>query len=110
MALRGQPTEVEHEDVEARLVCHRARSCGRRCRLPAKVELGRRLFFESRISADAKTACATCHEPGRAFTDGRRVPAGVHGRQGRRNVAGLVALLQRRRHGDGAPERTPGAT
>ena len=56
----------------------------------AKVELGRMLFFETRVSADGATSCATCHEPARAFTDGRRVPTGVYGRQGQRNAPSLV--------------------
>ena len=37
----------------------------------AKVELGRRLFFDTRLSRDFTVACATCHHPERAFTDGR---------------------------------------
>ena len=53
---------------------------------PAKVELGRKLFFETEISADGNTACASCHEPERVFTDGRRVPTGVYGRRGRCRV------------------------
>jgi len=51
----------------------------------AKVELGRKLFFESRLSADGKVSCASCHDPARAFTDGRKVAEGIGGRQGTRN-------------------------
>src|SRR5207244_567658 len=36
----------------------------------AKVDLGRKLFFEPRLSADGTVSCATCHDPKRAFTDG----------------------------------------
>ena len=36
----------------------------------AKVELGKQLFFETRISKNNKVSCATCHQPGKAFTDG----------------------------------------
>ena len=42
-----------------------------------KVELGRRLFTETRLSADGTVACATCHDPERAFTDGRRTSLGI---------------------------------
>lgn len=35
------------------------------------VALGQRLFFERRLSPDGRFACASCHQPGRAFTDGR---------------------------------------
>ncbi len=35
------------------------------------VALGRRLFNDKRLSADGTRSCATCHDPARAFTDGR---------------------------------------
>lgn len=38
---------------------------------PAAIELGRRLFFDKRLSADGTVACATCHAPSRAWTDGK---------------------------------------
>jgi cytochrome c peroxidase len=57
---------------------------------PEKLELGRRLFFERRLSRDGRTSCATCHQPSRAFSDGRPVPVGVHGRVGRRNTPSLL--------------------
>jgi len=57
---------------------------------PAKVALGRMLFFDSLLSEDRSVACATCHDPGRAFTDGRPVGVGVSGREGTRNVPTLV--------------------
>lgn len=55
----------------------------------AKVELGRRLFYDADLSADGTMACATCHEQRRAFADGNTTHAGVHGDPGRRNVPGL---------------------
>ena len=55
-----------------------------------KVTLGRRLFFDKRLSRDRTMACATCHDPHRAFTDGRVVAVGVQGRTGTRNVPVLV--------------------
>ena len=57
---------------------------------PAKVVLGRMLFFDSLLSKDRSVACATCHNPGRAFTDGQPVSVGVFGRKGTRNVPTLV--------------------
>jgi cytochrome c peroxidase len=56
----------------------------------AKLALGERLFAEERLSADGRTSCATCHQPQRAFTDGRRVSRGVFGREGRRNVPSIL--------------------
>ena len=38
---------------------------------PEKIALGQRLFFDGRLSADGTVACSTCHDPARAFTDGR---------------------------------------
>jgi cytochrome c peroxidase len=55
-----------------------------------KVALGRRLFFDKRLSRDRTLACATCHDPRRAFTDGRAVAVGIQGRMGTRNVPALV--------------------
>jgi cytochrome c peroxidase len=45
----------------------------------AKVELGRRLFHETRLSSTGLYACATCHKPELAFTDGRARASGVTG-------------------------------
>jgi cytochrome c peroxidase len=55
-----------------------------------KVSLGRRLFFDKRLSLDRSVACASCHQPRRAFTDGRKVAVGFDGRVGTRNVPTLV--------------------
>jgi len=41
------------------------------------IALGRRLFFDARLSADGALACATCHVPARAWTDGRRRAIGL---------------------------------
>ncbi len=38
---------------------------------PALVALGRRLFFEPRLSGPQTRSCASCHDPSKAFTDGR---------------------------------------
>ena len=55
-----------------------------------KIELGRRLFFDRRLSRDQSIACSSCHEPQRAFSDGRPVAVGVFGRKGRRNAPAIV--------------------
>ncbi|KQN07101.1 cytochrome C peroxidase [Sphingobium sp. Leaf26] len=56
----------------------------------AKVELGRRLFYDTRLSADRSMSCASCHEQARAFTDGRAVSKGVTGASTPRNAMSLV--------------------
>jgi cytochrome c peroxidase len=55
-----------------------------------RVKLGRKLFFDKRLSRDGTVACATCHDPARAFTDGRPVAVGINGSKGVRNVPTLV--------------------
>lgn len=60
---------------------------------PAAVALGEKLFFDSRLSGDDTVACATCHDPARAFTDGRPVSVGIHGRVGQRNAPTVLNAL-----------------
>jgi cytochrome c peroxidase len=55
-----------------------------------KVALGRSLFNDRRLSVDGSIACASCHRPGRAFSDGRALAMGVRGRKGIRNVPALI--------------------
>jgi len=60
---------------------------------PEKVALGEKLFFDGRLSADGTVACATCHDPARAFTDGRPGSVGIHGRVGQRNAPTILNAL-----------------
>jgi cytochrome c peroxidase len=55
-----------------------------------KIELGRKLFHDRRLSRDRTIACASCHDPDRAFTDGRPVAIGISRRLGRRSAPTLV--------------------
>ena len=55
----------------------------------AKVELGRRLFYDADLSRDGTLSCGTCHEQHRAFTEGNASHPGVGGAAGRRNVMAL---------------------
>jgi cytochrome c peroxidase len=57
---------------------------------PEKATLGQWLFFDKRLSSDGSVACASCHDPARAFTDGRARPVGIGGHLGKRNVPTLV--------------------
>ena len=56
---------------------------------PAKVALGRHLFYDKRLSVNQTMACATCHRQARAFTDGKSTPIGVTGEVGKRNTMSL---------------------
>jgi cytochrome c peroxidase len=44
---------------------------------PAAIELGRRLFNDTRLSRNGAVSCATCHEPAKQFQDGLPVSQGV---------------------------------
>jgi cytochrome c peroxidase len=63
------------------------------------IALGRRLFFDVRLSASGRLACATCHDPDRAFQDGRRST-----RHGRNSPSLLDAGQQRWFGWDGAKD------
>ena len=55
-----------------------------------KIEVGRRLFFDRRLARDGSISCSSCHDPDRAFSDGRAVAVGISERVGRRNAPALV--------------------
>jgi len=55
-----------------------------------KVELGKKLFSDVRLSRDNSVSCATCHNPKLAFTDARPTSVGVANRTGERRVPRLV--------------------
>ncbi len=56
----------------------------------AKVALGERLFSDGRLSVTGEYSCASCHDPARAFTDGRAVAVGATGAHHARNTPTLV--------------------
>jgi cytochrome c peroxidase len=57
------------------------------------VELGRRLFHETRLSVNNTQSCASCHDQRAAFADpGKRYSLGAEGRAGMRNAMPLVNL------------------
>jgi cytochrome c peroxidase len=56
----------------------------------AKVELGRYLFYDTRLSVNGKSSCATCHKQELAFTDGRAVSEGTTGQRHSRSAMSLV--------------------
>src|SRR5688572_27276712 len=55
-----------------------------------KVALGRRLFYDRRLSGNGQFACATCHQQQRAFTDGKAHAIGSTGGQHARNTMSLA--------------------
>jgi len=55
-----------------------------------KVELGRALFFDKRLSKDGPVSCAACHDPASAFASGETVAIGVRERKGTRIAPTLL--------------------
>ncbi|UCH92034.1 MAG: cytochrome-c peroxidase, partial [Nitrospirota bacterium] len=56
----------------------------------SKVHLGKLLFFDKRLSPTNTIACANCHKPELAFTDGQPVSMGIHRRQEIRNAPASI--------------------
>jgi cytochrome c peroxidase len=57
-------------------------------RIPAAAELGKRLFFDARFSANQKISCASCHSPQQQFQDGLALAEGVG--KGKRRTMSIV--------------------
>lgn len=57
---------------------------------PAKVELGKQLFFDPRLSGDNTMSCATCHIPNKAYADGLSKSPGRGGKLLNRNTQSLA--------------------
>jgi cytochrome c peroxidase len=58
----------------------------------ARARLGKRLFFDPRLSRTGDVSCSSCHKQENAFADPRRVSVGVQGRMRKRNAPALVNL------------------
>lgn len=51
----------------------------------AKIELGRQLYFDPRLSVDSTVSCASCHNPAEGYTAHTRTGVGIRGQLGGRN-------------------------
>ncbi len=61
----------------------------------AKAELGKRLFFDKRLSGDAAISCATCHEPENGFAHPDKLSPGYPGNGHFRNSMGLINVAHK---------------
>src|SRR5262249_30174031 len=63
-----------------------------------KVNLGMKLYFDKRLSADGTVSCATCHDPAKGWTDNLPVSTGIKGQKGGRSAPTVInsgyALVQ----------------
>ena len=55
-----------------------------------KAVLGKLLFFDKRLSKDGTVACASCHDPSKAFTDQQSVSKGIYGQLTERNSPSIL--------------------
>ena len=60
--------------------------------LVERVELGRKLFFDPRLSDNGRQSCSTCHSPVRGFSEPKPVSTGAEGQTGTRNAMSLANL------------------
>ena len=56
----------------------------------ARAELGKRLFYDTRLSGDTSVSCASCHQPDKAFTDGLALSEAYTGARHFRNTPTLA--------------------
>ena len=70
----------------------------------AKVDLGRRLFFEPGLSVTARYSCASCHDPKRSFSDGLPRAVGATGATLPHNALALVNVAYNISFGWARPE------
>jgi cytochrome c peroxidase len=57
---------------------------------PARVRLGRWLFYDTRLSGNNSVSCASCHRPEHAFSEPTPVSAGIRGQKGNRKAPTFV--------------------
>src|SRR5690349_7656701 len=57
---------------------------------PEKVELGRYLYFDKRLSSDNSVSCASCHDPLHGYTDAAAVSTGIKGQRGNRSAPTVI--------------------
>jgi cytochrome c peroxidase len=65
----------------------------------AKVRLGRRLFYDTRLSGNGTFSCASCHQQARAFTDGRAHAIGSTGQAHPRSAMSLTNVAYNASYG-----------
>lgn len=56
----------------------------------AKVDLGRALYFDPRLSKDGTVSCASCHDPKKGWTDQAPVSTGIRGQKGGRSAPSVL--------------------
>jgi cytochrome c peroxidase len=55
-----------------------------------KVNLGKQLYFDPRLSSDNTVSCATCHDPAKGWSNGEPVATGIRGQKGGRSAPTII--------------------
>lgn len=77
----------------------------------AKIELGRQLYFEPRLSRNSEISCADCHHPTSGWAKETQFGIGVEGQTGNRNSpVSFNRILSREQFWDGRGKRWAGAS
>jgi cytochrome c peroxidase len=75
----------------------------------AKIELGKQLYFDARLSRDNTISCASCHDPEKGWSNGDRFATGVRGQKGGRSAPTIVnAAFQENQFWDGRAKHLEG--
>jgi cytochrome c peroxidase len=56
----------------------------------AKIELGKQLFFDARLSRDNTVSCASCHDPKKGWSNGTAFATGIDGQVGGRSAPTII--------------------
>lgn len=71
----------------------------------AKIELGRQLYFDKRLSRDSSVSCATCHDPAKGWAEHTPTSTGIKGQKGGRSAPTIInRLLSKKQFWDGRAE------
>lgn len=62
----------------------------------AKINLGKQLYFDTRLSADNTISCATCHDPKTGWANHHKTDTGIKGQVGKRNSGSIIAAAYMR--------------
>ena len=55
-----------------------------------KIELGKQLYFDGRLSRDNTVSCASCHDPNKGWSNGARFATGIRGQVGGRSAPTII--------------------
>jgi cytochrome c peroxidase len=91
-AVSSRTPDVTREGIWRAIFARPAPGEGQHGLSPERVELGRDLFSDVRLSGSRQASCVTCHNPAQAFTDGRKTAVGPGGAVLTRNAPSLYNL------------------